>query len=221
MTFARGRRLAVSTFTASLTALLTALALIMPASPANAGPGQAPSVDVAQTQAAIKAAQAELTPVYKYLSADLELDYAAASADPSVKRATLDDFSAGLIAGGGKVVGAGPAADRIAKAAERITASLNASILSCEGRNGWRNFWPTVFLDSCNASALSNLMNVGAGVAAIAALLSAATGAGAAVAGAIAAVLALYGSLLSLCNSWGHGVQIFLNPFGTPVCWSQ
>lgn len=219
MKFVRGRRLAVSIITASLTALLAALAMVLPASPAAA---QATTADDSRAQAVILAVQADLASVYRHLGDDLALDYAAASTDPSVKRATLDDFAVGLIAGGGSVVGAGPAADRLAAAAEQISASLDSAILACAGRNGFRNFWPTVFLDSCNASALSNILNIGAGIATIVGFLTAATGIGAAAAGIIAAALAIYSSLISLCNSWGHGVQIFVNPFGgIPVCWSQ
>ena len=221
MAFRRGRRLTVRTVITSITALLSALALAVPAA-AVSTPAVQTSDDTAVRAAAVNAALADLMPVYAHLSDNLVLDYGAASADPAVKRATLDDFAVGLIAGGGSVVGAGSVANQLAKAAERLSANLDAAILACEGRNGWRNFWPTIFLDSCNSNALAAAMAAGAGVAALAALITAATGAGPVVAGTIAAALGIYSALVALCNSWGHGIQIFVNPLGgTPVCWSQ
>lgn len=52
--------------------------------------------------------------------------------------------------------------------------------------------------------------------------ISSATGAGAVVSGTIAATLAVYSGLYGMCNSWGRGIKLIINPITTlPVCPSQ
>jgi hypothetical protein len=167
--------------------------------------------------------EAEVARIATFLNDKRELDYTSAAADAQVSRATLNDFAIGIVAGGGSVTGPATNVRTIESAAAHLAAEIegdSATALACEGRNGWASVPPTIYLSSCNASALSAALAAGAAVATIAALIVSWTGAGAAVAGAIAAALALYSSIYALCNSWGHGIRIYVVTT-LPVCWSQ
>ena len=192
-----------------------------PATTASAGAADAHVTQVAEADVA--ELEAQVARIQPHLSEDLQLDYAAAVADGQIDKTTLKDFAIGIVAGGGSVSHAGPDAQAIESAASRLVAQVGgdgAAILACEGRNGWASVPPTIYLSSCNASALSSAMAAGAAIATIAALIISWTGAGAAVAGVIAAALGLYSSIYALCNSWGHGIRIYVvTTF--PVCWSQ
>lgn len=138
------------------------------------------------------------------------IDYAAAVSDDSIDKKVLDEYTSALQASSDTMHPDSP------------TSAVIKAMSACKGKNGWRAFWPTVFLNSCNASAVSNALNSGAGVAAVAAAITSYTGAGPVVAGAIAGALATYGGVYGLCNSWGRGIQLFLNPVNAlPACWSQ
>ena len=64
---------------------------------------------------------------------------------------------------------------------------------------------------------MQNAYTAGAGVAGLAAFITAETGVGPVIAGGIAGLLAVSSGLVGLCNSWGHGVKIFVGG----GCWSQ
>ncbi|GAA2218836.1 hypothetical protein GCM10010413_06050 [Promicromonospora sukumoe] len=167
--------------------------------------------------------EAQVALIQTHLSQDLQLDYGTAVADDQINRATLKDFAIGIVAGGGSVTGAGTDAQAIDSGASDLVAHVGgdgAAALACEGRNGFASVPPTIYLSSCNASALSSAMAAGAAIATIGALIISWTGAGAAVAGVIAAALGLYSSIYALCNSWGHGIRIYVVT-SFPVCWSQ
>lgn len=167
--------------------------------------------------------EAEVARISTHLNDALELDYASAFADDQISRTTLDEFAIGIAAGGGTVIGAGAASQKIESNASRLTdhvESDDAVTLACEGRNGWAAVPPTIYLSSCNAAALSSALAAGAAIATITALIISWTGAGAAVAGVVAAALALYSSVYAICNSWGHGIRIYVVTT-LPVCWSQ
>jgi len=89
---------------------------------------------------------------------------------------------------------------------QRVEA-LDLTPLACVGRNGFEA--PTFLLDSCNANLLSGMMNSGAGVVAIAGVLSGWTGASAAACAVLAGFLSVQGGLVGVCNSWGTGVRMF------------
>ena len=211
---------------ASLALLLSAAA---PAAFAASAPQDGrPPTQPASTQAAPTpdaSSQVESDPEMQALEnhiADGTLDYQAAKADPAITDATLDDFTAGYIVAGGRLSAPDSAPPEVRDRAADL-APYAEEFASCEGRSGWRAVWPTIFLDSCQANALSATLETGAGVAVLAGLITAETGAGPAVAGAIAAALTVYGGLTGLCNSWGNGIQIIYVPNvpGSLICWSQ
>lgn len=152
-----------------------------------------------------------------------EFDYFSARVDADLDQEFLSEFAvayyAGLNGNGSQALLAQKDA-MTALGSERVGAVTKAAS-ACAGRTGWRAFWPTIFLNSCQASALSSSLSGGAGVAGIAGLLTSWTGAGPLVSGVVAGALVVYSSLYSLCNSWGTGIQLFLNPAGIPICWAQ
>lgn len=208
---------------ALMTAVVTALAMVC----SLAIPAQA-----ASTEPEVRELQIALERIATYYDNDAALlDYARASEDETVDPKVLDDFAVGTIIAGGTVAGGAEDVEALTASAAGLqaqfvfvgaTPSNDFGLMACEGRNGYRNFWPTIFLDSCNSAALANLMAAGASAAALAAMFMVETGVGAAVAGYIAGVLALFGSIYNLCNSWGRGIQIIINPVSpVAVCWSQ
>lgn len=146
-----------------------------------------------------------------HIDAAGQLDFEAAAGDPRLDEQFLLDFTEGYAL----VVNHGPTNTGVTGGAQ--SRSSAAATSSCAGVNGVAG--QQVFLDSCNAGALSSSMAAGAGVATLTAIITAATGAGLIVAGSIAGGLALASSLTSLCNSWGRG--IFINVGTPPFCWSQ
>ncbi|MFD7022104.1 hypothetical protein [Promicromonospora sukumoe] len=185
--------------------------------------GAADTTAAQMGEADVAELEAQVALIQTHLSQDLQLDYGTAVVDGRINRATLKDFAIGIVAGGGSVTGAGNDAQAIDSGASDLVAHVGgdgAATLACEGRNGFASVPPTIYLSSCNASALSSAMAAGAAIATIAALIISWTGAGAAVAGVIAAALGLYSSIYALCNSWGHGIRIYVVT-SFPVCWSQ
>lgn len=160
----------------------------------------------------------------KYMSNGL-FDYTAAREDSAIDRAFLSEFSAAYFAASNDLQPGESQAKVDAMqhlGLEHFVAIETMAANACVGRTGWRNFWPTIYLNSCQASALSNLTAMGAWAAGLTGLIAAATGAPALVAGAIAAGLTFYTGLYGLCNSWGRGINIYVNPTGGPAyCWSQ
>ncbi|WP_211208172.1 hypothetical protein, partial [Corynebacterium mastitidis] len=162
--------------------------------------------------------EVSLRGIEKYLDQDdSSFDFAKAQEDPSIDDKTLEDFSAGLLTQGWDVRASDAALLELNKKSDEISPHLTSLRSACEGRNGVQKFPPAVLLNSCTASAVQNALGAGAGVAGIAAIITAETGAGPALAGTIAGVLAINAGVIGLCNSWGHGVKIFSGG----VCWSQ
>lgn len=154
----------------------------------------------------------------------VKFDYLAAREDPVLNQAFLSEFAVAYYAGLGEHGSQALLAQRDAMwnlTPDHVDLLTVSATAACVGRTGWRTFWPTVFLNSCQASALSNALALGAGVAGVAGMIASWTGAGPVVSGVIAGALVVHSSLYALCNSWGTGIQIFVNPTGIPICWAQ
>ena len=143
-------------------------------------------------------------------------DYRAAQSDPDVDSGVLNEFSGTLLAQGWNV----DADESDLAILEREADAIEPAIQfydACLGRNGFQKLPPGILLNSCAASALQNAYAAGAGVAALAALITAETGVGGFLAGAIAGGLAAESGILGICGSWNRGIRLF--PGG--ICWSQ
>lgn len=151
------------------------------------------------------------------LQQDRTLDYERAMKDPAIPQEVLDDFAAGLETQGWEIKASPSDLARIQEKAIAIAPAMANLRAACGGRNGLQPLPPAVLLNSCAASAVQNAYASGAGAAAIAAIITAQTGAGPLLAGTIAGILTISSGLIGLCNSWGQGVKIF----ATGGCWSQ
>ena len=156
------------------------------------------------------------------------LDLVAAQGDPAVDNDVLTEFAAGMTVVGGQVNGDSTEVDALAAEMNAVfEAAMGESLAAnCNGTNGYAGFYPRVFLDSCNATALSNGLWTGVGVATLAAWLVGWTGIGGAFAAAFAAGLTIYAGLTGLCNSWNTGITLTATPpigLAPPVlfCYSQ
>lgn len=178
----------------------------------NAGPTSAPvtaeTVSVHADTEALEAEQMEslkgaltddelssLFAIEEHIGSDGQLDIAAATDDPRIDQAFLEDFAGGYASG-----------------ADHGSGSVMSN---CVGINA--NLYQQVWLDSCNASALSTAIATGAGIPAIIGILTS-SGVGTVVAGVMAAALGMYSGLAALCNSWGRGIILSTQ---APACWSQ
>ncbi|WP_156801782.1 hypothetical protein, partial [Corynebacterium mastitidis] len=153
--------------------------------------------------------EASFRSIEKYLDKDSSsFDFSKAQEDPSIDEETLEDFSVGLISQGWNVQASESTLSDLNDKSEELYPHTVALRAACEGRNGFQKFPPAILLSSCAASAVQNAYAAGAGVAGIAAVLTAETGVGPALAGTIAGILAINSGIIGLCNSWGHGVKI-------------
>lgn len=147
--------------------------------------------------------------------------------DTRIAEKTAIEFAVGYYIGGGHVVTSNsrsaitPSQELALDAYKDQLSRIPVERGSCVGRTGARAFWPTVYLNSCQASVLNNLLNAGAGVAGVAGLLTGWTGIGAVGASAIASALVITGGIYGLCNSWGRGIKVYVTPAAVPVCWAQ
>ncbi|QTH60493.1 hypothetical protein J5O04_05110 [Corynebacterium hindlerae] len=172
----------------------------------------------ASTSPAVEEVLKTLEQLEPYVSTkSKELDFESAKSNPLVDNNILSEYSAALVSQGWNVKASESDLITIQSQASEVLPTMTALRNSCEGRNGFEAIPPAILLDSCAATAVQNAYNSGAGVAAIAALLTAQTGVGPLLAGAIAGALATQSGIVGLCNSWGHGVKLF--PGG--ACWSQ
>lgn len=146
-----------------------------------------------------------------------EFDFAAAKSDPDIDMEILQEFSVGYEAGGGSL-NISDEDRQAAMAQSGLETEDITALASCNGTNG--HTAGTLLLDSCNADVVSGLLTAGAGIATIAAAITAATGVGAVVAGTIAGILAVYSGLTTICNAWDNGIYIFYSNT-PPACWSQ
>ena len=170
-------------------------------------------IDVAEAQM-LFAEDSNLTVAEEasFRAMDRYVDFEHARFDSGV----LNEFSGTLLAQGWNV----DADESDLAILEREADAIEPAIQfydACQGRNGFQKLPPGVLLNSCAASALQNAYAAGAGVAALAALITAETGVGGVLAGAIAGVLAAESGILGICGSWNRGIRLF--PGG--ICWSQ
>jgi len=148
----------------------------------------------------------------------VQFDYDAA-VKSGVSKATAEEFASGIVAGGGSVIHA-PVSVTIAPASLGAVAT---AMSNCQGRDGFSTYWwgTQIQLDSCAANVVMNAMWGGAGVAAIAGIISSETGVGGA-AGAVAAAAFTIGAAgLGVCSAWGTGIYINQVWGAVPGCWAQ
>lgn len=129
------------------------------------------------------------------------------------------DFASGVVAGGGEITNA-PA--DVSTASQAKGAQM-LSVASCSGHNGYGQYWWgwQTATDSCVTSAIINSIWAGAGIAALAGILSSETGVGAAAGAIAAAALTIGAGALGVCASWGNGIYWNTLYTGTPFCWGQ
>ncbi|MFD6699826.1 MULTISPECIES: hypothetical protein [unclassified Microbacterium] len=215
--------------TLTVAATIAAAAMLTVASPATA----ATTSEVASVSTAVRQASDEATP--KASQADIDngnlagtfvtqpdgrssFDYGAAVA-AGVPADFATEFASGVVASGGEIANApvDVSTASTAKGAEML------SVASCGGRNGWGLYWwgYQVATDSCVTSVIINSIWAGAGAAALAGIISGATGIGAAAGAAAAAVLTIGAGALGVCASFGNGIYWNTLYTGTPFCWGQ
>lgn len=102
-----------------------------------------------------------------------ELDFESAKSNPLVDNNILSEYSAALASQGWAVKASESDLIAIQSQASEVLPTMTALRNSCEGRNGFEAVPPAILLDSCAATAVQNAYSSGAGVAAIAALLTA------------------------------------------------
>lgn len=200
---------------------LTAVFLFMSPNAASATHRpSAPSQIEIETQA-IASHQAEFRELEKlepYVNTtDHSLNYDGAKNEVGADPQILDEYAAALISQGWVVEAHESDIQSLRVKAEEMKPVTTALRAGCEGRNGYEGFPPAILLNSCSAEAVEKALAGGIGVAGLAGTITAETGVGPVAAAAVAAVLAVQASLVGICNSWKHGIKIFLN--GT--CWSQ
>lgn len=129
-------------------------------------------------------------------------------------------FAEGMKAGGGNVLG-GPST--LAAQSAALSQAVQSATSQCHGRNARSTYWwgNQIALDSCNTSVLINSIWAGAGISAIAGLISAWTVGGGAVGALGAAILTVGAGALGICASWGHGIYLNQVWTGQPGCWGQ
>lgn len=154
----------------------------------------------------------------KYIDVEnTTFDYSHAKSNSSIDSAVLDEYSAALLSQGWDIDADSSDLVLLQEEATRIEPALTQLRAACEGRNGFQITPPAVLLNSCSATAVQNAYTAGAGAAGLAAFITSETGVGPVIAGGIAGLLAVSSGLVGLCNSWGHGVKIFVGG----GCWSQ
>lgn len=214
--------------TLTVAAAVAAAAMLTVASPANAAtlppPAPSASTSLQDSGAAAEISQDDIDQgnlAGSFVAQSNEqsvFDYGAAVA-AGVRTDFAADFATGVVAGGGEITNA-PADVSAGSTAEAATILAAAA---CSGRNGSGVYWWgwQTALDSCNTSVLINAMWAGAGVAALAGIISSETGVGAAAGGIAAAALTIGAGALGICASWGNGIYWNTLYTGTPFCWGQ
>lgn len=162
---------------------------------------QLESLEIALTDEEISSLYA----IEEYIDSDGQLNMTAAEDDPRIDQAFLEEFAEGY---------AGFDNDSEISA-QHVQPPEATTSSNCVGIN--TTLYQQVWLDSCNASALSTAIATGAGIPAIIGIL-ASSGVGTVVAGVMATALGMYSGLAALCNSWGRGIILSTQ---APACWSQ
>lgn len=120
-----------------------------------------------------------------------------------VPEGLIDDFATGWSAEGGSVTGAA-----VDTAVVERARTAQASVRSCVGKNRLDDagIQINLYLNPCKAASVLGLVTSGAGIAVIAAAVTAATGVGALAAGVIAGVLGVSAGVLTSCTARGRGI---------------
>ncbi|MCS4277785.1 hypothetical protein M2390_003000 [Mycetocola sp. BIGb0189] len=211
-----------------ITALVTTASVSQPgiALASSEPSGSHPSLATLQQDAAIRTLSAEegnslelLTQAVTRENDNLTFDYAKALS-AGVDETFAADYARGILLAGGVVHGSPGVKVPTLSVSDQ---ELRQSVRACLGRNGVENYWwgHQLRIDSCNTQLVIGLLTAGAGISALAAIITAATGAGAVAGTVAAAVLTVGAGAVTACNMYGRGV--FLNHLwtGTPFCWGQ
>jgi len=197
---------------------VTSAALVFGASaPAMAAePGRPPMVQavVGQTELAGKSVTV--------VGGIVEFDYQRALRS-GVQLQVANEFAAGIVAGGGGVARGPASTTSSSTAAQAQTQALKTLASNCQGRKGASKYWwgSQLRLNSCGANVLINAIWAGAGLAALAGIITAVTGVGGIAGAVVAALLTIGAGVLGVCASWGTGIYINQYWVGPPVCWAQ
>lgn len=120
-----------------------------------------------------------------------------------VSEELINDFATGWSSAGRSVSGAAVDTALVERAR-----TAQASVRTCVGKNrlDYTGIQINLYLNSCKAASVLGLVNSGAGIAVIAAAVTAATGVGALAAGVIAGVLGVSAGVLTSCTARGRGI---------------
>ncbi|ROQ37313.1 hypothetical protein EDF46_2769 [Frondihabitans sp. PhB188] len=132
-----------------------------------------------------------------------------------VTETVITDFATGWVAAGNR-------AENSTLDAKELMALQGSelTVLACAGKNrvDHTGLQYNYYLNSCNTSKLVSAIAVGAGAAAIAAVIMAATGVGAVAAGIVAGALTIAGGVIGMCSSKGRGIVAHIIQY-TNVVW--
>jgi hypothetical protein len=182
--------------------IAASLIVALPASASTVD--SAPSPDVSSV---------ELDALFAGVSPDTHVFDARVAIAAGARRANVLDFADGYAAGGGAVRNAAPDPEVV----ERLRA---IDLAGCSGRNSFdiTGAQANLYLNSCVANDLSGKLAQGAGLAALIALITSATGAGPAVAGIVAGLLTIGSGAVVSCNARGRGI-VGHNIPATAITW--
>lgn len=131
----------------------------------------------------------------------------------------VNQFAAGIEAGGGTVVGGAANPRKVAQ----VRALGMKAASACRGKNNSTTQWFgwQLKVDSCVANRLIGELAAGAGAATVIGLISSWTGIGGLAAGLVAGILAIGAGVLGACASNGKGLIIDVAWNGVPWCAGQ
>lgn len=128
-------------------------------------------------------------------------------------RSLVEEFASGYVAGGGTV-------KNVRVDADEVTALQAIGIDGCAGKNSFdiTGLQANLYMNSCVSNDVAGKLTQGAGVAAVAALISAETGVGAVAGGIVAGLLTIGAGALASCNAKGKGT-VSHNIGGSVIVW--
>ncbi|CAQ01967.1 putative integral membrane protein [Clavibacter sepedonicus] len=130
---------------------------------------------------------------------------------------TVREVAVGIVAGGGAVSGITVDDSKVLDVTRIVLDSR------CAGVTNYSTQWfgRQLKLNSCDTSRLIAALAVGAGIATLAAIVTAETGVGAIAGGVIAALLSIGAGAIAFCAADGNGVIVDQSWTGAPWCAGQ
>lgn len=190
----------------AFTSIVVGAAVIVAAS-LSAGPAQAAErstdADFHSSAAPSSLSDTTLKPLLEGVDEDSHSFDGEAARAAGASDSEIDAFASGYAAGGGKVAAA--------KINERVVRALgDIPLAGCSGKNSQdvTGAQVNLYLNSCVTNDVIGAMAKGAGVVALAGLVTSETGIGAVAAVVIAALLSIGGGALTSCNKTGKGVVV-------------